>query len=70
MKKTEVLLETKRLVLREFSREDLPAMCEVLSDPLTMPFYPHPLDRTKVAVFQYSLGTGGLKNGNEAVRHV
>jgi ribosomal-protein-alanine N-acetyltransferase len=38
------ILETRRLILREFSAEDVDALASVLSDPETMRFYPTPLD--------------------------
>ena len=42
------ILETARLVLREFTPEDTDALCEILSDPATMRYYPAPLDRKAV----------------------
>jgi [ribosomal protein S5]-alanine N-acetyltransferase len=39
------ILETPRLILREFSTDDIDALGSVLSDPETMRFYPAPLDR-------------------------
>ncbi|MFZ0774625.1 MAG: GNAT family N-acetyltransferase [Candidatus Sulfotelmatobacter sp.] len=42
------ILETPRLVLREFSPEDVDALARVLSDPEAMRFYPAPFDRTGV----------------------
>jgi RimJ/RimL family protein N-acetyltransferase len=41
-------LETPRLILREFSADDVDSLGEVLSDPETMRFYPAPLDRAGV----------------------
>ena len=38
-------LETARLVLRPFQPEDLEPMAEVLGDPVSMRFYPHPFSR-------------------------
>jgi [ribosomal protein S5]-alanine N-acetyltransferase len=38
-------LETKRLILREFSLNDVDDLLEVLSDPIAMQFYPKPFDR-------------------------
>lgn len=43
-----MMLETARLILREFCREDAEALAAVLSDPGTMRFYPAPLDRAGV----------------------
>lgn len=42
------ILETSRLILREFSLEDAQSLALVLSDPDTMRFYPAPLDRAGV----------------------
>ena len=41
----QTILETERLVLREFTADDADAMVLVLSDPETMKYYPAPLDR-------------------------
>lgn len=42
------VLETSRLILREFTTEDADALARVLSDPETMRFYPAPYDRAEV----------------------
>jgi [ribosomal protein S5]-alanine N-acetyltransferase len=42
------ILDTPRLILREFSLNDIDALGGVLSDPETMRFYPAPLDRIGV----------------------
>ncbi len=42
------VLETSRLLLREFVPEDADALSLVLSDPETMRYYPAPLDRSEV----------------------
>jgi [ribosomal protein S5]-alanine N-acetyltransferase len=42
------ILETPRLILREFSRDDADALALVLSDPETMRFYPAPFDQPGV----------------------
>jgi RimJ/RimL family protein N-acetyltransferase len=42
------ILETDRLILREFSPEDANALVRILSDPETMRYYPAPYDRTGV----------------------
>jgi ribosomal-protein-alanine N-acetyltransferase len=42
------ILDTPRLILREFSPNDTDALGRVLSDPETMRFYPAPLDRLGV----------------------
>jgi ribosomal-protein-alanine N-acetyltransferase len=43
-----LILETERLLLREFVFEDLDALAVVLSDSETMRYYPAPLDRAGV----------------------
>ena len=43
-----MILETPRLILREFIPEDAEALARVLSDPETMRHYPAPLDRAAV----------------------
>ena len=42
------ILETPRLILREFFPDDADALARVLSDPETMRFYPAPFDRAGV----------------------
>ncbi len=42
------ILETPRLILREFSLDDVDALSRVLSDPEAMRFYPAPLDSAGV----------------------
>jgi ribosomal-protein-alanine N-acetyltransferase len=42
------ILDTPRLILREFSPNDAGALASVLSDPETMRFYPAPFDRAGV----------------------
>jgi RimJ/RimL family protein N-acetyltransferase len=39
------VLETERLNLRRYELEDLDALEEILGDPETMRFYPHPYER-------------------------
>ena len=39
-----VILETQRLILREFTPEDFDALYKMLSDPETMQHYPKPYD--------------------------
>jgi len=39
------ILETERLILRKFLPEDADALARVLSDPVTMKYYPAPIDR-------------------------
>jgi RimJ/RimL family protein N-acetyltransferase len=43
-----IVLETPRLILREFELDDADALALILSDPHTMRFYPAPLDRAAV----------------------
>ncbi len=42
------LIETERLLLREFVPDDTNALAAVISDPETMRFYPQPRDRAGV----------------------
>jgi [ribosomal protein S5]-alanine N-acetyltransferase len=42
------IIETKRLLLREFTSEDVQALAHILSDSETMRFYPSPLDQIGV----------------------
>jgi [ribosomal protein S5]-alanine N-acetyltransferase len=42
------ILETPRLILREFVLEDADALARVISDPETMRYYPTPFDRAAV----------------------
>jgi ribosomal-protein-alanine N-acetyltransferase len=46
-----LILETDRLLLREFVPEDLDALAAVLSDAETMRYYPAALDRAGVAAW-------------------
>jgi RimJ/RimL family protein N-acetyltransferase len=43
-----VVIETPRLMLREFQPRDADALARVISDPETMRFYPAPFDRAGV----------------------
>jgi ribosomal-protein-alanine N-acetyltransferase len=45
------IIETERLLLREFVPEDVDALAAVLSDPETMRYYPAALDRLGVAAW-------------------
>ena len=42
------ILETERLVLREFVTEDAESLARVISEPETMRYYPAPIDRSGV----------------------
>ncbi|MFZ0799763.1 MAG: GNAT family N-acetyltransferase [Terriglobales bacterium] len=42
------IIQTSRLLLREFAPQDADALAEVLSDPETMRHYPAPFDRAAV----------------------
>ena len=46
-----VILETERLLLREFQPGDADALMKVLGDPVTMQYYPAPMDRSEVEVW-------------------
>ena len=39
-----MILETERLILREYTQEDFAALYRILSDPVTMQHYPKPYD--------------------------
>jgi RimJ/RimL family protein N-acetyltransferase len=64
------ILRTERLVLRELVPEDVDSMHEVLGDPETMRFYPHPFSRDETAAWiernreryaEYGFGLWGLE---------
>lgn len=42
-----MIIETERLVLREYRREDFEALYEIVSDPETMQHYPSPFDEER-----------------------
>lgn len=48
VRSTMKILETARLLLREFTVQDADDMARILSDPETMRFYPAPYDRAGV----------------------
>lgn len=41
------MIETERLLLREYSRDDFDALYEIMSDPETMQHYPAPFDKER-----------------------
>ena len=43
-----MILETPRLLLREMTDDDFPALYAILSDPETMRYYPKPYDEAGV----------------------
>ena len=43
-----MVIETKRLILREMKEEDFSALYKVLADPVIMKHYPYVFDETKV----------------------
>lgn len=43
-----VILETPRVILRDFVADDADALARILSDPETMRYYPAPFDRAGV----------------------
>lgn len=43
------MIETKRLILRKYSEEDIPALHQILSDPVTMSFWPKPFSIEQTA---------------------
>ena len=42
------MIETNRLILREYTMDDLDALYEILSDEETMAHYPKPFDMDRV----------------------
>ncbi len=42
-----VLIETERLTIREFTRDDLEVLVQLLADAKVMQYYPAPLSRTE-----------------------
>lgn len=40
-----IIIETKHLILREYTHNDIEALLSILSDPITMQFWPTPFDR-------------------------
>ena len=46
-KKAKTVIETERLLLREYTPDDFDALYEILSDPETMKHYPAPFDAAK-----------------------
>jgi len=72
------IIETSRLILREFTREDVDSLARVLSDAETMQFYPAPFDRSAVedwfsrnirryARHGFGLWAAVLKSGSELI---
>ena len=45
---TDIVLETERLILRRYRRDDAAALAGILSDPVTMAFWPAPFDTAAV----------------------
>ena len=43
-----VILETRRLLLREFTPQDADALEAILGDPVAMKYYPAPFDRARI----------------------
>lgn len=48
---SDIILETERLILREFREDDLDAYAGMLGDPETMRFYPRPYTREEARTF-------------------
>lgn len=48
---SDVILETERLLLREFQPEDLEAYAALLGDPETMRYYPRPFSPREASAF-------------------
>jgi len=58
------ILETPRLLLREFVPEDVDALALVISDPVTMRYYPTPYDRPAVEQWIQRNRTRYAKDGH------
>ena len=43
-----IIIETERLILREYTQDDFDALYEILSDGETMKHYPKPYDKKGV----------------------
>jgi len=72
------VLQSERLLFREYTRKDLPKMEEILGDPTTMQFWPKPYDKEGVKKWieknvEPYLGSGGgrlvtvIKKTNEVI---
>jgi RimJ/RimL family protein N-acetyltransferase len=57
------ILETERLSLRELETTDVDGLAEVLSDPVSMQFYPAPFDRDGVVAWIGRAQASYAKNG-------
>ena len=42
-----MMIETERLLLRDYTRDDYNALYEIMSDPETMAHYPAPFDEAR-----------------------
>ena len=56
-----MVMETERLIIREYSMDDFDALYEILSDAETMKYYPKPYDEDGVWIraCRRHPGTGG-----------
>lgn len=63
-----MIIETERLILREYTLEDFEALFEIMSDPETMQHYPKPFDeeRTKGCI-EWNHSTA-IANGMKKVK--
>ena len=43
-----MVIETERLLLREMTEDDFPALYQVLADPVIMKHYPYVFDENRV----------------------
>lgn len=71
-------IETERLILREYTEEDFPALHKIVSDPVTMGFWPEPFTEEKTKMWmerglqnikEYGMGRLAviLKENNELI---
>lgn len=56
-------LETSRLRIREYTEEDLPRLYEILSDPVTMSFWPQPFSLKQSEEWLLTRGLASYKQG-------
>ena len=76
---SEIMIETERLLLREYTPDDYDALYEIVSDPETMAYYPAPFDEVRTrrwiewnlenyAKYGFGLWAAVLKETGEFIR--
>ena len=56
-------IETKRLILREYTEEDFPALHKIVSDPVTMSYWAEPFTEEKTGLWMNWSKDGHSKHG-------